>query len=64
MDVHVDDRIEVRSVQVGQPVRRGTVQECLSTEPLELRVAWHDGHESAFFPSSGGMVRVVKRATR
>jgi hypothetical protein len=58
VDAHVGDRIEVRPVQVAQPVRRGTVQECLSTDPLELRVAWDDGHESVFFPS-GGMVRVI-----
>jgi hypothetical protein len=61
MEAHVGDRIEVRPVQVAQPARRGTVRECLSTQPLELRVAWDDGHESVFFPS-GGMVRVVEPA--
>jgi hypothetical protein len=60
MEPHVGDRIEVRSVQVGQPVRQGQVQECLGEEPLQLRVAWDDGHESVLFPS-GGMVRIVER---
>jgi hypothetical protein len=58
VEANVGDRIEVRPVQVAQPARRGTVRECLSREPLELRVAWDDGHESVFFPS-GGMVRVI-----
>lgn len=61
MDAHAGDRIEIRPVQVDQPARRGTVLECLSSDPLELRVAWDDGHESVFFPA-GGMVRVVERA--
>ncbi len=61
MEAHVGDRIEVRPVQVAQPVRRGTVRECIKDEPLELRVAWDDGHESVFFPA-GGMVRVVGTA--
>lgn len=60
MDARVGDRIEVRPVQVGQPVRRGTVQECVRSDPLELRVAWDDGHESMFLPA-GGMVKVVDR---
>jgi hypothetical protein len=63
MDAHVGDRIEVRPVQVGQAPRKGRVTECLRTEPLELRVAWDDGHESVFFPAAG-MARVVDRTTR
>lgn len=59
MEAHVGDRIEVLPVQVAQPVRRGTVRECLRTEPLELRVAWDDGHESVLFPA-GGMVRLIE----
>jgi hypothetical protein len=31
-------------------------------EPLELRVAWDDGHESVLFPA-GGMVHVIERDT-
>lgn len=62
MDAHVGDRIEVRPVQVGQTARQGRVTECVRTEPLELRVAWDDGHESVLFPA-GGMVRVVERTS-
>lgn len=59
MDAGVGDVIEVRSVQVGQPVRRGTVKEVLSSDPLELRVEWGDGHESVFLPR-GEMVHVLE----
>ena len=62
MDAQVGDRIEVRPVQVGQTARQGQVTECVRTEPLELRVAWDDGHESVLFPA-GGMVRIVERGT-
>ncbi len=58
MDVKVGNRIEVRSTQVGQPVRQGEVREVVSTDPLELRVAWDDGHESNFYPAAG-MTHVV-----
>jgi hypothetical protein len=61
MEARVGDRIEVRPVQVAQPARRGTVRECIKDEPLELRVAWDDGHESVLFPT-GGMVHVVGTA--
>lgn len=61
MDVAVGDTIQVKSVQVGQAVRRGVVREMVSTDPLEVRVEWDDGHESTLFPS-GGMVAVVQRA--
>ena len=60
MDAREGDTIEVRSAEVGQQVRRGTVQEVLREEPLELRVEWQDGHESVFYPA-GGMVHVVER---
>ena len=63
MDVGVGDTIEVRSVQVGQAVRRGVVTEIVTSEPLEVRVDWEDGHSSVLFPS-GGMVHVVARAGR
>jgi hypothetical protein len=39
-----------------------TVRECMKDDPLELRVAWDDGHESVLFPT-GGMVRVIGTAT-
>jgi hypothetical protein len=61
MEARVGDTIEVRSVRVGQPVPRGVVKEVMSSDPLELRVEWDDGHESVLFPS-GGMVHVVERA--
>lgn len=59
MKAEVGDVIEVRSVQVGQRVRRGTVKEVLGTDPLELRVEWGDGHESVFFPR-GDMAHVLE----
>jgi len=62
VDAKPGDRIEVSSVQVGQAVRRGTVVEVISRDPMQLRVRWDDGHESTLFPS-GGMVRVVEHAS-
>lgn len=59
MEARVGDGIEVRSVQAGQPVRRGTVNDVLGVDPLELLVEWDDGHESVLFPA-GGMVRVIE----
>jgi hypothetical protein len=61
MDVKAGDKIEVSSKQVGGAVRRGKVQEVLSTDPWELRVEWDDGHESVLYPS-GGMIRVERGA--
>jgi hypothetical protein len=61
MEFRVADTIEVSSNQVGQPPRRGTVREVISTDPAEIRVEWDDGHESNFFPA-GGMVNVVSRS--
>jgi len=61
VEVAVGDTIELRSVQVGQPVRRGAVTEVVAKHPLEVRVKWEDGHESVFFPT-GGMAHVVERA--
>ncbi len=60
MDIHVGDVIEINSNQVGAQVRRGSVKALLSEQPLELAVAWDDGHESNIYPA-GGMVRVVDR---
>lgn len=61
MDARPGDTVEVRGNQVGQPTRRGIVTETVSTDPLELRVDWEDGHESVFFPAAG-MVHVVRRS--
>ena len=58
MEVKAGDRIEVQSRQVGGAVRRGEVKEVVSTDPLELRIEWEDGHESNLYPSAG-MARVV-----
>lgn len=59
MEARAGDVIEVRSVHVGQRIRQGTVKEVLSSDPLELRVEWADGHESMFFPR-GEMVHVLE----
>jgi hypothetical protein len=62
VEVQKGSTIEVRSAHVGEPVRRGEVLEVISLDdPVELRVAWEDGHESVFYPS-GGTVRVVDGA--
>ena len=58
VEVHVGDKIEVNSRQVGGTVRRGQVIEVIATEPLELRVEWDDGHSSVLYPS-GGMVHTI-----
>lgn len=57
MDVTVGDVIVVESNKVGQPARQGVVREIVHHEPLQLRVAWEDGHESVFVPH-GGSLRV------
>jgi hypothetical protein len=59
MEVKVGDVIEVQTQQVGQPARRGEVRDVISEQPLELLVAWDDGHESNFYPAAGS-TRVVQ----
>jgi hypothetical protein len=59
MDFRVGDHIEVKSVKVDTPPRRGRVREVLDEQPVALLVAWEDGHESTFYPK-GGMVRIVE----
>lgn len=61
MEIQAGDMIEVRSTQVGQAVRRGTVKQIVAEEPFELQVEWDDGHVSNLYPS-GGMVRVIENA--
>lgn len=58
MDVKAGSRIQVKSPTVGAQVRRGTVLEVLSRDPLELRVQWEDGHESNIYPV-GGSIDVI-----
>lgn len=53
MEVKAGDRIELKSRKVGAQVRRGTVLEVLSGDPLELRVRWDQGDESNFYPVGG-----------
>lgn len=62
MDVNVGDVIEVPSRKVGGPQRRGRVMEVVEEEPLEVRVAWEDGHETSFRPAMG-MLRIVEHGT-
>lgn len=61
MDLRKGDTIEVVSNKVEQPNRTGVVQRILEEEPLEVEVAWEDGHTSLFMPA-GGNVRVQARS--
>lgn len=45
------DRVVVESEKVGQPERRGTVEEAGDM----LRIRWDDGNESLFSPSAGSL---------
>lgn len=53
MEVKSGDRIELKSRKVGAQVRRGTVLEVLSRDPLELAIRWDQGDESIFYPVGG-----------
>jgi hypothetical protein len=57
MKLNQGDTIEVMSNKVDQPNRRGVVQRVLQEDPVEVEVAWEDGHTSTFLPM-GGNVRV------
>jgi hypothetical protein len=62
MELHasVGEFIEVDSVQVGQPRRRGEVVEVVGEgDRLRYRIRWNDGHESTFYP--GSTAHVVHR---
>jgi hypothetical protein len=54
------DVIVVESERVGQPPRRGVIEEVLREEHPRFRVRWDDGHTSIFTPSAGS-ARIEKR---
>jgi hypothetical protein len=63
MRANEGDRIVVHGNKVGQPDRAGVVKEVRhgDGEPM-YRVAWDDGTESMFMPSSGVAVVIEEGA--
>jgi hypothetical protein len=53
MEVTVGDRLVLESERVGQPARKGIVEEVLSSDPLRVRVRWENGGESTLCPEAG-----------
>ena len=45
MKVTEGDRLVIESERVGQPPRKGTIEEVLSHDPLRVRVRWEDDRE-------------------
>jgi hypothetical protein len=58
MKVTEGDRLVIESERVGQPPRRGTIEEVLSLDPLRVRVRWENDRESTITPAAGA-ARVV-----
>jgi hypothetical protein len=54
------DVIVVESERVGQPQRRGVIEEVLREEHPRFRVRWDAGHTSLFTPSAGS-ARIEQR---
>jgi hypothetical protein len=55
MNVSVGDHVLVESERVGQPPRKGTVEEVVSSDPLRLRVSWDGGSTSIITPQAGAV---------
>jgi Domain of unknown function (DUF1918) len=53
MKVKAGDRILVEAEQVGQTIRRGIIEEVLTTDPPRLRVRWENGHTTVYAPTAG-----------
>jgi hypothetical protein len=55
MEAAVGDRIIIESNRVGASNRTGEIVEVVDDETgRHFRVRWDDGHDTVFFPSSGG----------
>jgi len=53
INAHAGDGIEVDSMEIGHPKRRGEVLRVLGDHDTEhYFVRWDDGHESYFYPGS------------
>ena len=53
MHAKVGDGLEIDSMEVGTPPRKGTIREVRGEPRHEhYQVRWQDGHESVFFPAS------------
>lgn len=58
MQANANDRIVVRSHQVGDPEREAVILEAHGPDGSPpYRVRWADGHESVFVPSSDSVVQ-------
>jgi Domain of unknown function (DUF1918) len=55
MHFQVGDRVVVESESTTRASRAGTVKEVVREEPPRYRIAWDDGHESVYTPSSGAL---------
>ena len=53
MKVTEGDRLVIESERVGQPPRKGTIEEVLSHDPLRVRVRWENDRESTITPDFG-----------
>jgi hypothetical protein len=53
MDVSAGDQILIESERVGQPPRKGVVEEVINTDPLRLRVRWETDSVSIITPDAG-----------
>jgi len=63
MRASVGDEIEVDTMEIGVPARKGTVIEVHGDATEEhFKVRWSDGHESTFFP--GSTAHVIHRRRR
>jgi hypothetical protein len=53
MEVSAGDQVVFESEKVGQPPRKGLVEEVISGEPLRIRVRWENDSTSIIAPSAG-----------
>lgn len=53
MHVSIGDQVVIESERVGQPARKGAVEEVMSSDPLRVRVRWEDDSVSIIAPDAG-----------
>lgn len=63
MAFEVGDRVVVESESTERAARMGTVLEVLRGDPSpRYRIAWDDGHTSAYTPAAGALRAARKHA--
>ncbi|HXM54709.1 MAG TPA: DUF1918 domain-containing protein [Candidatus Dormibacteraeota bacterium] len=61
----VGDRLVIESERIGRPGREGVILEVLEgMGGVHYRVRWNDGHESTYFPGTGGDIRILEAAKK